>query len=155
MRTGDISGLRFQGAWAQPPKSTSRDLHHLLALDSTLDGAGLCDLCLYFCCICRAGKSSPVAVSLWLCLKICAKEIWNWGRKGCSAKKPCGHDGNFKRRLEQEWNLEGNSRRIGHYVVNAFNCLGNFDGVVFAFKTFLEVNFRKEVGKKTIRKFRG
>lgn len=46
-------------------------------------------------------------------------------------------------------------RKIGHYVVKAFDCLGNFDGVVVAFKTFLEVNFRKEAGKKTIRKFRG
>ena len=70
------------------------------------------------------------------------------------ATKPCGYDGSLKWKVKQEWNLEGNSRKTRHYVIKAFDCLCNFDGVVFAFKMFLEVNFRKEVGKKKIRKFR-
>lgn len=43
-------------------------------------------------------------------------------------------------------------RRFRKNIIRSFDCLCDFDDVVFAFKTFLEVSFRKIGEKKT--KFR-
>ena len=96
-------------------------------------------------------KDKPKMALPSCCVKICDKRIWNQGVKMDGVMKPTGHDRRLKWEAKQEWNLEGNSRKTGHYIIKAFDDLCHFDGVVFAFETFLEVNFREEVGKKKIK----
>ena len=40
-------------------------------------------------------------------------------------------------------------RKFKKNIIKSFDCLCNFDDGVFAFKTFLEVSFRKIAEKKT------
>ena len=85
------------------------------------------------------------------------KNLWQKDLKRRSemngAVKSTGFDRSFMWEVKQEWNLEGNSRTVGHCIIKAFHYLCHFDGMVCAFKIFLEVNFRKEVEKKKTLKF--
>lgn len=104
------------------------------------------------------GMSECVSCISINCILIWKKNLWQkdlkWRSEMNGAVKSTGRDRSLMWEVKQEWNLEGNSRTIGHCIIKAFHYLCHFDGVVCAFKIFLEANFRKEVEKKKTLKFR-